>query len=361
MSKDAMEDLTKIKGQHRQERETWIDNSKVIACILVVLGHFFQSMVKSGIFRESSLHLWFDRTIYCFHVPLFFICSGYLYQKYNKVENFEGWKRNVLKKALVLGIPYFTFSTVTWVLKTLFSGSVNEKTGGLFEILFLKPSSPYWYLYCLFFLFLITPTFQSKGMTVGGVGVALCFKAASLFGGVFHLYAISSVLANEIWFVGGMCLSVINIQEKVKRKVAVASAIMGMLFLVLSVYVYVREIRWNGIDFLLGVAACIVIVTGMASLYKNRQQNKILEFLAQYTLPIFLMHTLFAAPMRIILLKVGIGNSIVHTVIGIGISFAGPIVIAEMMARIGYLDFLLYPNRYLKKIYAGMRGKGKYE
>lgn len=191
-------------------------------------------------------------------------------------------------------------------------------------------------------------------MTAGGMAVALCFKMASLFGGAFHLYAMSSVLANEIWFVGGMCLSVIDIQEKVKRETAVVSAIVGMLFLTFSVFVYVREIRWNGTDFLLGVAACAAIVTGMASLYKSRQQDKIFEFLVRYTLPIFLMHTLFAAPIRIILLKASIGNSIVHMVAGIGISFAGPIVAAEMMTRIGHLDFFLYPGRYLKKIYTGM-------
>ena len=28
-------------------REKWVDDVKVIACILVVLGHFFQSMTKA--------------------------------------------------------------------------------------------------------------------------------------------------------------------------------------------------------------------------------------------------------------------------------------------------------------------------
>ena len=30
-------------------REKWVDDVKVIACILVVVGHFFQSMVKASI------------------------------------------------------------------------------------------------------------------------------------------------------------------------------------------------------------------------------------------------------------------------------------------------------------------------
>ena len=62
-----------------------MDDVKVIACILVVVGHFFQSMVKASILPDSGLYEWFITTVYYFHVPLFFICSGYLYQKYSKV------------------------------------------------------------------------------------------------------------------------------------------------------------------------------------------------------------------------------------------------------------------------------------
>ena len=71
-------------------REKWVDDVKVIACILVVLGHFFQSMVKASIMPENDLYKWFNITIYYFHVPLFFICSGYLYQKYSKVNSVAG-------------------------------------------------------------------------------------------------------------------------------------------------------------------------------------------------------------------------------------------------------------------------------
>lgn len=33
-------------------REKWVDDVKVIACILVVLGHFFQSMTKANICQK---------------------------------------------------------------------------------------------------------------------------------------------------------------------------------------------------------------------------------------------------------------------------------------------------------------------
>lgn len=165
-------------------REAWVDNTKVVACILVVVGHFFQSMTKAAIIPESDIYKWFIQTIYYFHVPLFFICSGYLYQVYSSVNSLNTWKNNVVKKAVSLGVPYFIFSLVTWILKTVFSDSVNDKTGGLAEVLFLKPLSPYWYLYCLFLIFVITPTFVSMKYAFIGLVLAVVLKAVSLAGGV---------------------------------------------------------------------------------------------------------------------------------------------------------------------------------
>ena len=179
-------------------REKWVDDIKVIACILVVLGHFFQSMTKANILPENDLYKWFNTTIYYFHVPLFFICSGYLYQKYSKVTSVGNWYRNIVKKVLALGVPYATFTTATWVLKKVFSSSVNDQIGGLRETLFLHPTAPYWYLYALFFIFLITPTFNSVKAAAVGLVVALAAKGLILTGGGRRLRSINSSLKRNL-------------------------------------------------------------------------------------------------------------------------------------------------------------------
>lgn len=180
-------------------REKWVDDIKVIACILVVLGHFFQSMTKANILPENDLYGWFNTTIYYFHVPLFFICSGYLYQMYSKVNSVGSWCKNVAKKALALGVPYATFTTATWVLKKVFSSSVNDQIGGLGDTLFLHPTAPYWYLYALFFIFLVTPTFSSVKVAAVGLIAALAAKVLILTGGgVQHLCCIDSSLKRNL-------------------------------------------------------------------------------------------------------------------------------------------------------------------
>ena len=67
---------------------------------MVVLGYFFQSMVKANIILENDLYHWFNITIYYFYVLLFFIFSGYLYQKYSKVDCLENWYKNIKKKTI---------------------------------------------------------------------------------------------------------------------------------------------------------------------------------------------------------------------------------------------------------------------
>ena len=316
-----------------KKRDCWVDNVKVVACILVVLGHFFQSMVKAEIIADSSLYQWFNTTIYYFHVPLFFICSGYLYQKYSRVDSAISWIRNVLKKGLALGVPYFTFSTVTWVLKTIFSGSVNQQIGGLAGTLFVHPTSPYWYLYCLFFIFLITPTFVSKKTNMIGLIIAFAMKFVSLVGSGTSIYAIDTILANEIWFIIGMSMNWLELSW-VKPQFGV---ILFGLFLVLSIL----PVDFCGMSFVLGLIACVGVVM---MLYKTKYDSP----LARYTMPIFLMHTIFAAPLRSLLLKGGIGNAVIHITAGLMISFTGPIIASIVMSKVKCLDFFLYPGKYIK-------------
>ena len=104
-----------------KEKYVWVDRVKLLACLLVVLGHFLSGLILADIIENNVFFVWFSKTIYYFHVPLFFICSGYLYQNSSKVTNFKEWKKNVSKKLMALGIPYVIFSTVTVLMKTIAS------------------------------------------------------------------------------------------------------------------------------------------------------------------------------------------------------------------------------------------------
>ncbi|MBT9806963.1 acyltransferase family protein [Blautia wexlerae] len=324
-------------------REKWVDDVKVIACILVVLGHFFasvQSYASGGVLYE-----WFHKTIYYFHVPLFFICSGYLYQKYSRVDDIKSYLKNISKKALALGIPYVTFSSATWVLKTVFSRDVNNQIGGFCDTLFQHPTAPYWYLYALFFIFLVTPTFSTVKMTAVGLAVAIVAKGYILTGGGTGIYAVSTVLTNEIWFVLGMSICVFNVQLHRKKK---SGALSGLVFVILSIVAYVKAIKPGVFTFILGLIACYSVIILVADNADNETAfGKVMEVLSKYTMPIFLMHTIMAAALRAALLRIGVTNGIIHISVGLIVSFGGPILAAYIMEKTTWLEFFLYPNKVL--------------
>ncbi len=333
----------------RKEREIWVDNVKVIACILVVLGHFFQSVTTAGIIAKNDLYLWFIQTVYYFHVPLFFICSGYLYQRNSGINTIQAWGKNICKKAVGLGVPYFVFSFVTWLLKTFFSSSVNNEVGGLADSLLLHPISPYWYLYALFILFLVTPTFRNRQMAIAGTVIAVAMKIIAVFwhGGGHSVPAITYLLSNEIWFVLGMCLSgapwrnCLCIRKLLWKSL---SSILMSIFIVASVFVYACDIGFPGMDFLLGLTACIAVIMVVMYLFRENVQSRLFGYFASYTLPIFLMHTIFAATVRIILLKAGISFSLIHVMVGIMASFAGPVIAMKVMNSLR-IDWLVLPRK----------------
>ena len=277
-----------------KEHIKWVDCVKVEACILVVIGHFYQSMVVSGILPDNTIYNWFINTIYCFHVQLFFICSGFLYQKYSKVNNMSTWIKNIKKKLLSLGIPYLIFTTATWMLKHVFSGAVNNGLQtGLAETIFLKPTAPYWYLYALFFIFLITPTFSNTKIAVCYLIGAIIGKFFFLSGGGrYGIYALSVVLQDEVWFVSGMvlCIFSVNVSNKAKKGVAV-----GIVFLAMSGLLLRGEVPNSTSSFLLGVLACASVILMTKAYQDNLAENCVFKFMSKYTMPVFLMHTICAA------------------------------------------------------------------
>lgn len=331
------------------EREIWLDNIKSVACILVVLGHFFQSMIKADIWMENAWYEWFEQTIYFFHVPLFFMCSGYLYQRYSKVNSFESWKRNVLKKFVVLGVPYCSFTTITWILKMIFPDSVNSPVENLFDVLLKSPMSPYWYLYSLFFIFMIIPTFSEKVYAYVGVGMALILKMYAIYVGGCSVYAISTIINNTIWFVIGMFLCMVGFENLLNRIFSLCvGSLLLTLFLCISVFIYLHGINSGMMNTAMGAIACLAVFLLTHSMKAEGELRKFERIGMKYSFPIFLMHTIFAAAIRIVLIELEIRNAGIHTVLGLSASFIGPIIATKIMERCKWMEFFMYPGKYIK-------------
>lgn len=330
------------------KRFYWVDKIKIIACILVVLGHFYMSMISSKILSDSVFYNYIIQTIYTFHVPLFFVCSGFLYQHSNRVHSFNSWRLNIVDKFINLGVPYFTFTILTLALKTMFSADVNNPAGELFETLFVTPVAPYWYLYVLFVLYLITPCMRNKKNALFLFLLSLSLKIVNIslsLIGISLPYIISSVSGNLIWFALGIYLYFEQDKFVFHNKKWV-TVFLFVIPVVLSLLFYRNENTRQDIKFLIGFLFTISIVSLFAT-YANKDTAYSTK-LSELFMPIYVLHTICAAGVRIILLKLGISNAFIHIFLGTISSFLLPAIIYYISLKIPVLLFFFYPKKTFK-------------
>lgn len=329
------------------KREIWIDNAKVIACVLVVVEHFYKSLVASNILNASAFYAWFVPSM--FNAHLFFFCSGFLYQMTAKVETLRGWTYNVKKKAIELGVPYFTFSLITYFLKTFFDGDVNSATSGIVQDLFIQPIGQYWFLYILFFFFLLIPTAANgKAMwIILGAGIALRliiipFDASEMPFLFLKLFQCS------IYFILGMAVQFFSWSKKLSWK----TAALGLFYFPFSL-LYLEALEKSlplarlisVIVLLLGI---LMVISAVYSWTAKHGQGKVLRFLNSYSLPIFLMHTMAAAGIRTILLRLSIASAAIHIPVGFASAILLPVFVGWVAKKYRVLEVFIYPTKLIK-------------
>lgn len=124
-------------GASDSNRVENIDVLKGIGILFMVLGHMHFSKT-------------FNHYVYAFHMPLFFLISGYLYKKPALL------KQAIWRKAKSLLIPYFSFGIGYWILWVALHGKEAENLfAPLRELLFngidgLMYESALWFLPTLF-------------------------------------------------------------------------------------------------------------------------------------------------------------------------------------------------------------------
>ncbi len=145
--------------------------------LLVLLGHsgFEEPIIQH---KLCYLHSW----IYCFHMPLFFMISGYLFSLTNK--DFSRIKAGdfLRKKVVRLLIPYVVLGSILWVIKYAFSGlshATRDFSLGTFFKMFVAPGCEgstmgyLWYVFTLFVLFAVVVAVVKTGVNLKKVGTCL--------------------------------------------------------------------------------------------------------------------------------------------------------------------------------------------
>jgi hypothetical protein len=100
-----------------------------------------------------------------------------------------------------------------------------------------------------------------------------------------------------------MCICVFDFNNFVDNIPKIVTRGMLLVFVIVSIVVYAFDVNFKGMSFVMGIIGCSSVIITVCYLCRDNIQNYVMGFMAKYTMPIFLMHTIFAATLRGVLLR----------------------------------------------------------
>ena len=166
-------------------RFDYIDIAKGFGILMVVWAH----ILITG---------WTHQMIYAFHMPLFFLLSGLLFQK----EKFGSFKAFIIRRAKRLLIPYVIYSVATWILWAVFRYLRHDEVDSYYMPLlqtfiaqgsgaYMVHNSALWFIPCLFLVEIIY-FFTCKTGWVWNL--ILCFA------GTIVSFILGGIYGKDYWF-----------------------------------------------------------------------------------------------------------------------------------------------------------------
>lgn len=321
----------------------WIDYTKGIGIVLVVIAHFVEGI--------STYILWF-------HMPLFFFVSGYLFKESDTITSF------IKKKAMRLLIPYISFlillsipdyvliikqnsssindiiqNVLTFTMKQFFGG---RELFGWFDV--------FWFITCLFFTqqvnMLLCIICQKNKILISGltVGVFIAYSMLRAFVPVFQLpffWAFNIVPVALLFYSIG---NLFNKDRIINQYLFLFSTVLFLICMLLHMNGFIEhefKMKWEfyGIlGFNIPIALSGICITINVSYYCVRQKFFVSQFVAigKAALIIMFLHKAIA---QLIFDRIsGIENGWIISIVSILICY-GIYAIAELtqISRILFL------------------------
>ena len=326
------------------KRDKLTDLLKGYACFLVVFGHVIMGIRKAGIdIPLGTFEL--ESFIWTFHVALFMFLSGYVYNITG------GWKSKgtrikfVLYKLINLGIPYLFFSVVYILINMLTSSSNTQMEINNILFLWKEPVAQYWFLYALFMLFLIW-SILSKWLKNWQITFVMLFIGIIGHFCDFSFGILDSAISMALPFGIGTCLNKFYIDKKDNM----AKILLICVHIIITSIIIVLRINNYFLDKIISILGIFSSIALISIVQKNKIIERILEKINKKSFPIYLLHTIFTAGIRIILIKLGIENYAIHLLFGLIFGFICPYIVAAISERYAIIDVLFYPSKNIKKI-----------
>lgn len=280
-----------------KKRETWLDITKGIGIVLVVLFH-----TMSGIANSSDLPVPFsyyvvNKVISGFFMALFFFVSGMLIHSWTR----KPFGKAIKEKIIGFVVPYFCWVLIVAVEKALTAGLQNNPI--TWEKIVLSPIEmfeEYWFLYIMFFVQLVYYAFSHFHLEK-----LFLVISAVLFWFRFSLpnvWIVWEFAHYAIFFATGTFLHPKDLKQfiwKYKWLILASSVVIQLLLwkLIVPAQNYIWEDRY-----LLVTACSGSLVTGLLSICLEKK-SKFLRFFGQKSMEICCLHPTVLGGVRILIVK----------------------------------------------------------
>lgn len=97
---------------------------------------------------------------------------------------------------------------------------------------------------------------------------------------------------------------------------------------------------------LIGIYASILLISVLQNI---KPIARFLDFMNRYSFQTYLLHTIFTAGIRIILLRINITAWWIHVPVGTVCGLVFSVLVAIIAEKIGFLNFFFFPTKVLKK------------
>lgn len=282
-------------------RIQWIDASKGILIILVVMYHYIQSFCP-----DLTV---FTKIVSAFFMQAFFALSGFL------INTNLPFGKFVKRKAKSLLIPYCVFCLLLLIYKFMTAVFNNDVTSLLEQLketliptIFIYRNSFFnvlWFFPCLFCSVIIVRIILQKaenkifGLFITATMAVLMYLLANKTSITLPLCLDTAGVA-AFWIYVGYCIKDVNVKTKRnKLSLICVSAIIFLIFSILLVTLYpktnyydsFRNIRYTNVIFtlLLSISATVLVICAG----KKLQKTSVLISVGQKTDIIYGLHFLF--------------------------------------------------------------------
>jgi fucose 4-O-acetylase-like acetyltransferase len=313
-------------------RESWIDVAKGWGILLVVLGHALRGLQNVQLLPTEGWSHALDAWIYSFHMPLFFLLSGFFMEKAVQ----RPLDRALKDRAKTLLWPYLVWS----VLQTLVQIRMSRYTSSSYDWtamigILWKPVMQFWFLYVLLLLSLLWLGLRRAGVpALGLLAIALILHLTQEGSGLWAMWDL--VRIHGVWFAAG---AVLGVMPQLVDKLRSASPTSRLAILTLG-FALTAWGAVTGPDALLrsnilwafpGVLASLALAM---TLPESWRLTRGLAWIGRLSLEIYLVHTLASATMRAILLHgLKIQDVTLHLVLASVAGVAIPVIMVLISRR----------------------------